>query len=136
MRVYAVEPLEVRLPGARSLVVIERATTFAADEVPTVAYYLTSHPPGPGCARRFAGLVRGHWGGCESRNHWARDASMREDRTRCKDYNVNCNLAALRVGLLALKAQHHPDRSWPNLQECCQANPGIPFQILVKHRPK
>ena len=86
--------------------------------------------------RHFGELARGHWGGRESRNYWVRDACMREDKTRSKNYNLNCNLSALRVCLVALKAELHFESSWPALQERCQHNPQIPFQALVKHRPK
>ena len=134
--VYSFEPLEAGLPGARSLVVIERTTTFDDGEEPTVAFYTTSHPSAPGCARFFANLARGHWGGCESRNHWVRDACMREDKTRSKNYNLNCNLSALRVCLVAIKADLHPELSWPELQERCQHDPTIGFRSLVKHRSK
>jgi hypothetical protein len=117
-------------------VVIERTTTFDENEEPTIAFYTTSHPPVPDCARHFAELARGHWGGSESRNHWVRDACMREDKTRSKNYNLNCNLSALRVCLVALKADLHSEPSWPELQERCQHNPQIPFHALMKHRPK
>lgn len=115
---------------------IERTATFDQDEEPTLAFYTTSHLPAPDCARRFAELARGHWGGSESRNHWVRDACMREDKTRSKNYNLNCNLSALRVCLVVLKADLHPEPSWPQLQERCQHDPHIPFQALVKHRSK
>lgn len=116
--------------------VIERTSTFADDEEPSLAFYTSSHAPRPGCAPYFAQLARGHWGGSESRNHWVRDACMREDKTRSKHYHLNCNLSALRVCLVALKADHHPNSSWPELQECCQRHPLIPYQALLKHRPK
>ena len=44
----------------------------------------------------FGRLARGHWGGCEIRNHWVRDSQMIEDRTRISDYNINANLTTLR----------------------------------------
>jgi hypothetical protein len=50
--------------------------------------------------------------------------------------NNNCNLSALRVCLVALKADLHQEPSWPELQERCQHNPQIPFLALVKHRSK
>ena len=124
------------MSGARSLVVIERTSTLEENEEPTLAFYTTSHGPTLGCARRFGELARGHWGGSESRNHWARDACMREDKTRSKNYSLNCALAALRVCLLALKADLHSESSWPELQERCQHNPRIPLQALLKHRSK
>jgi hypothetical protein len=128
--------MEAGLPGARSLAVIERTSTFDENEEPTIAFYTTSHPPAPGSARFFGELARGHWGGSESRNHWVRDACMREDKTRSKNFNLNCTLSALRVCLVALKALLHPDPSWPDLQERAQHDPSIPFQALIKHRPK
>ncbi|HEX9595260.1 MAG TPA: hypothetical protein VF982_00140, partial [Anaerolineales bacterium] len=60
IKVYPFEPLEAGLPGARSLVVIERTTTFDENEEPTIAFYITSHCPTPGSARRFGELARGH----------------------------------------------------------------------------
>jgi hypothetical protein len=56
---------------------------------------------------------------------------MREDNTRSKNDHLNCNLSALRVCLVALKADLHPDSSWPKLQERCQHDPHIPFQALA-----
>jgi hypothetical protein len=128
--------LEAGLPGSRALVVIERTATFDDNEEPTIAFYTTSHTPAPDCAHYFGELARGHWGGSESRNHWVRDACMREDKTRSKNYNLNCNLSALRVCLVALKADLHSESSWPALQERCQHNLQIPFHALVKHRSK
>lgn len=58
---------------------------------------------------------------------------MREDKTRSKNYQINCNLSALRVCLVALKALFHTDLSWPALQERCQYDPAIPFRTVVKH---
>lgn len=115
---------------------IERTSAVGESEETSVAFYTTSHPPAPGSARLFGELARGHWGGCESRNHWVRDACMREDKTRSRNYNINCNLSALRACLVALKADLHPEPSWPDLQERSQHNPNIPFQAIVKHRAK
>ncbi|HOA61734.1 MAG: hypothetical protein KA191_14860 [Verrucomicrobia bacterium] len=68
------------LPAARALVAIERTTTFGQNEEPTIAFYTTSLMPAPGCARRFAELARGHWGGSESRNQWVPDACFPDTR--------------------------------------------------------
>ncbi|MBM3883546.1 MAG: DUF4338 domain-containing protein [Verrucomicrobia bacterium] len=43
---------------------------------------------------------------------------------------------AQRLGLVALKADLHPEPSWPELQERCQHDPQTPFRALVKHRSK
>ncbi len=54
IKVYPFELLEAGLPGARSLVVIKRTSTFDKNEEPTIAFYTTSHPPALGCARQCA----------------------------------------------------------------------------------
>jgi predicted transposase YbfD/YdcC len=128
--------VEAGLPGARSLTVIRRTSSREQSEEPSVSFYLSNHPCQKGCARQFAHLARGHWAGSESRNHWVRDACMREDRTRSKNHSLNCNLAALRVCLISLKASFYPDDSWPTMQEKSQYDPGIPFQMIVNHRSK
>lgn len=128
--------MEAGLPGARSLVVVRRTRTADDGEAPRAYFYVTSHPPEPGCAQRFARLVRGHWAGCEILNHWTRDHCMREDRTRSKNYRLNCALAGLRCCLIAIKSLLHPDESWPSLQERCQRNPTIAFQAVAKLRSK
>ena len=62
--------------------------TLQAHEELTLAFYVTSQGPTPGCARRFGELARGHWGGCENRNHWVRDVCMREDKTRQSEHRA------------------------------------------------
>lgn len=128
--------MEANLPGSRSLVVIRRTSTGAEGETPKTAFYVTSHPPEKGCAKRFARLARGHWAGCEIRNHWIRDHCMREDKTRSKNYNLNCALAGLRVCLIAIKSLLFTDQSWPALQERCQRYPDIAFSAVAKLRRK
>ena len=128
--------MEANLAGARSLTVIRRTRTGDEDETPQAAFYVTSHPPEKGCAKRFGGLARGHWGGCEIRNHWVRDHCMREDKTRSKNHNLNCTLAGLRVCLIVIKSLLHPDESWPALQERCQRYPDIAFNAVAKLRAK
>lgn len=128
--------MEAGLPGARSLVAVQRTRTGEPGEVPETAYYITSHPPARGCAPTFANLARGHWGGCEIRNHWIRDHCMREDKTRSKNYNLNCALAGLRVCLISIKTLIYPKESWPCLQERCMRNPSIAYNAVVKLRSK
>jgi hypothetical protein len=61
---------------------------------------------------------------------------MREDKTRSKNYNLNCTLAGLRVCLIAIKANLFPDQSWPSIQEQCQRDPTIAFHAITKLRAK
>lgn len=136
IKVYPFEPLEANLPGARSLTVIRRTRTTDPEEVPRVAFFISSIAPEESSAENFGRLARGHWGGCEIRNHWVRDHCMREDKTRSKNYNLNCALAGLRVCLITIKSLLHPTLCWPDLQERCQRYPELAFQAVVKMRAK
>ena len=118
------------------MIVIERTRTTDPEEALQIAFYISSIAPEKGCAKRFAKLARGHWGGCEIRNHWVRDHCMREDKTRSKNYKLNCALAGLRVCLITIKSLLYPILCWPEIQERCQRDPGIAFQAVAKIRAK
>ena len=102
-----------------------------AKEQETISYYVSSHPPR--CAEFFAELIRGHWGGCEIRNHWVRDALFEEDDTRSKNLNLNGNLAILRGNLIALKAKFAPDKSWPFIRELSTMKISLPYNLICKN---
>lgn len=100
----------------------------------TLSYYLSSHLPQK--AETFEAWVRGHWGGCEIRNHWVRDALWREDDTRSKNKNLNGNLAVLRSALIALKSRVNPESPWPSLFEQCSSKSSIAYNMIAKNRFK
>lgn len=95
------------------------------------ADYLSSLPPR--CAEYFAKLVRGHWAGCETRNHWTRDALFEEDATRSRNLNLNGNLAVLRCALIALKARLAPRLPWPEIFELSGMRTSVPFNMICKN---
>ena len=83
----------------RSLAVVTKHTWSTSpgasnESEVTVSHYLGSLIPQS--AARSARLVRGHWGGCEIRNHWVRDVLFKEDG----------NLAVMRCAVIALKTRH------------------------------
>ena len=146
--------MEIGLPHVRTLVVVEKTSTSkngkpqtdvsaaastsgtpakSEDEetTDTVSYYLSSHHPRR--AEFFAELIRGHWGGCEIRNHWVRDAIFEEDSTRSKNVNLNGNLAILRGALIALKSRLVPDRSWPFIRELSSMKISLPYNMICKN---
>lgn len=100
----------------------------------TVSYYLSCHHPRR--AEFFAELIRGHWGGCEIRNHWVRDAIFEEDSTRSKNVNLNGNLAVLRGALIALKARLVADKSWPFIRELSSMKISLPYNMICKNQFK
>lgn len=115
-----------------------RRTNAAIDDPePELAYYHSSETleDRPNAAY-FAALARGHWGGCEIRNHWVRDSQMFEDRTRIKDYNINANLAIIRCCLLAIKASCLSHLSWPHVIETAQSDQAFAYQLVANYRLK
>lgn len=61
---------------------------------------------------------------------------MREDKTRSKNYNLNCALSGMRVCLITIKSLLFPDESWPSLQERAQRDPSIAYRAIAKMRAK
>jgi predicted transposase YbfD/YdcC len=93
-------------------------------------YYLSSALPHQYRPAQWLGLIRGHWGGVEIRNHWRRDALMGEDGSRSRNPNLLANLALLRNGLLALLAEHFPDQPLPHIREQLASCPRQSLRIL------
>jgi len=96
----------------------------------SVSYYLSCHHPRR--AEFFAEIIRGHWGGCEIRNHWVRDTIFEEDSTRSKNVNLNGNLAILRGALIALKSRLVPNISWPFIRELSSMKISLPYSMICK----
>jgi predicted transposase YbfD/YdcC len=120
--------------GSRSVVRIhstriEKKTGRSSEED---RYYLSSQDP---CERTPAGwidLSRAHWAGVENRNHWRRDATLGEDRTRLHQGRALINLALLRsVNLRLLTSE--PDEDWlPAKTERFAAHPTSALALLRK----
>jgi len=117
-----IEPSASGLPHVRSLI----KTTISSHVSSLV----------PQRAQRFGTLIRGHWGGCEIRNHWVRDALWGEDTTLSKNKNLNGNLAVLRCALTALKGRHAKDRSWTTIFELSAMRPELPFHLICNNALK
>ena len=120
----------------RSLVVVTKRTwstnpRASKESEVSVSHYVSSLIPQS--AARFAQLIRGHWGGCEIRNHWVRDALFEEDATRSKNLNLNGNLAVLRCAVIALKARHASHISWPTIFELSGLKPAIPYNLVCNN---
>ena len=86
-------------------------------------YYLSSRLPDEYRDEQWLELIRGHWGGVEVRNHWRRDALMGEDRSRSRNVNLLANVALIRSALLAVLADHFPDRPLPEIRERLHSRP-------------
>ncbi len=121
-------------------------------------YYLSSQYDFERSSEEWINLSRQHWAGVESRNHWRRDATMGEDRTRlsfcfiflhenklklfrplykffCEKSGLNnpnalANLALIRNLNLHVLARQSWDGWLPSLIERLAANPGETLTML------
>lgn len=106
-------------------------TVKKTDQTTTEAhYYLSSALPNQYRPAQWLGLIRGHWGGVEIRNHWRRDVLMGEDGSRSRNPSLLANLALLRSALLALLAELFPDRPLPQIREQLACRPDQGLKIL------
>lgn len=94
-------------------------------------YYLSSSPSDQYSPPSWLGLIRGHWGGVEVRNHWRRDALMGEDRSRSRNANLLANVALIRNALLQVLAAHLEEQSLPQLRETLQSRPGQCLALIA-----
>ena len=94
-------------------------------------YYLSSAPAQQYPPEGWLDLIRGHWGGVEIRNHWRRDASMGEDRSRSRQANLLANVALLRNALLQILSEHLQEHSLPELRENLHSRPSQCLALLA-----
>lgn len=112
---------------ARTVAGLRSERTVKATGVTTTEwrFYLSSQDPTERTPDNWIGLIRGHWGGVENRNHWRRDALWGEDQTRSRNSNLVANLALVRSAVFRLLNHHYPERSHPELREAFGANPSV-----------
>src|SRR5512137_1724805 len=104
MHAFNLEAMSADFPYARSLIVVRSERTIKKTGQTSVEsrYYLSSREHKELRAAQWLGLIRGHWGGVENRNHWRRDALMGEDGSRSRNATLLANLALIRNTLLAI----------------------------------
>ena len=133
MHAFPIEPMAADFPFARSLIVVRSERTVKKDNRTAAEnrYYLSSQLPDHYTLPEWGLLIRGHWGGVEIRNHWKRDVGMGEDKSRTRNPKALANLALIRNALLAIMAEHRPDKSWPEIKEEFQSNPSACLKLIA-----
>jgi hypothetical protein len=133
LHAFAVEPLQCDFPFARTLIVLRSERTLKKTGLSTTEsrYYLSSAPPSQYGPEQWLGLIRGHWGGVEIRNHWRRDVLMGEDRSRSRNPNLLANLALIRSSLLQVISEQVQNKSLPALRETLAACSRRCLQLLA-----
>lgn len=93
-------------------------------------FYLSSQAPEERTPRQWHALVRGHWAGVESRNHWRRDHLWGEDGSRTNKIHALANLALLRNALFTLTPRFYPDVPLKEVMELLHSNPAACLRVI------
>lgn len=93
-------------------------------------FYLSSLEPEERTPAQWHQLVRGHWAGVESRNHWRRDHLWREDASRTNNVHALANLALLRNALLTLTPVHYPEVPLKQVLERLHSDPAACLRVI------
>ena len=94
--------------------------------------YLSSQEPCERTPEGWIDLSRAHWAGVENRNHWRRDATLGEDRTRLHQGRALMNLALLRSVNLRLLSGEACEDWLPAKTERLAAHPTSALALLRK----
>jgi hypothetical protein len=98
--------LQVNFPHVRTVIRVTRDSTAfkdASDRMP--GYYLSSRDSQSMSPEGWLEHIRGHWGGIEIRNHWRKDACLREDKTPSRNPNIVAALGMMRNCLFHFLAE-------------------------------
>lgn len=125
-------PLATGFPYSKTIVTIRSRQTHqkTGKESQETRYYLSSQYGFERSDEGWIQLIRQHWAGVESRNHWRRDATMGEDRTRLSHPKALINLALIRNLNLHVLARQSWDGWLPGLLERLAANPAETLAML------
>ena len=94
-------------------------------------YYLSSQEADVRSPEAWINLIRSHWAGVENRNHWRRDATQGEDRTRLNNSPALINLALLRSVNLKLLS-NWGEENLPAQMEQLATNPSLALSLIRK----
>jgi predicted transposase YbfD/YdcC len=133
LHAFPIEPIAIEFPYARSLIVLRSERTIKKTGATTTEsrYYLSSTPPDQYRPGQWLGLIRGHWGGVEVRNHWRRDSILGEDGSRSRNANLLANVALIRNALLQILSGHIQEKSLPEFSETLQSRPDRCLALLA-----
>jgi hypothetical protein len=131
----AVDPLDVDFPYVQTVIRVTRdSTAFKKPEDKTPGYYVSSEPISRYTPQAWLNHIRGHWGGCEIRNHWRKDACLFEDKTPSRNPNIVASFALLRNCLFHFLDQ---DADTPNINaftEATAANSKRAFRMIMRKK--
>jgi len=129
----SVDPLDVNFPHVETVIRVRRNSTAFKDPKDYLpGYYLSSRPLESMTPQQWLERIRGHWGGIEIRNHWRKDACLREDKTRSRNPTTVAALAMLRNCLLLFLSEHPHNSNINALTEAVAANSDDALEMIMR----
>ena len=130
----AAEPMATGFPFSRTIVKIRSTRTEKKSGRQSIEdrCYLSSQDSCERTPENWINLSRSHWAGVENRNHWRRDASLGEDRTRLQNPVALANLALLRSINLRLISTENGDDWLPAHKERLAAHPNSALALILQ----
>ena len=129
--VQAVEPTNIGFPHVQSVIKVRRKSSTAKDPKGfETRYYVSSLPADAHTPKQWLSLIRGHWGGIESRNHWRKDACLLEDKTRSRNPTIVASLCMLRNLVLFFFNEQQTHSTLTGFVEAVAADPSKAYSML------
>jgi predicted transposase YbfD/YdcC len=123
----------VTFPHVETVIRVRRHSTAFKDPKDFLpGYYLSSRSAGSLTPEQWLECIRGHWGGIEIRNHWRKDACLREDKTRSRNPNIVAAMAMLRNCLLLFLSEDPRTSNINALTEAVAADSDEALEMLMR----
>ena len=131
------DPAQVGIAHMQTLLATERHTQDLKTDktMSETAYHLSTEPAAKRSERRWAAVIRDHWG-IESRNHGRRDNYLLEDKTRSKNAAVVGNFCVARAVVLYFNAQTETGNINEFVEECQESKRKTLNMIMRQSRAK
>jgi hypothetical protein len=121
----------VNFPHVQTVIKVRRRSSTAKNPNGfETSYYVSSVAADAYTAKQWLALIRGHWGGIESRNHWRKDACLLEDKTRSRNPTIVAALAMLRNVVLFFFNDQQVHSTLTGFVEAVAADPSKAYSMI------
>jgi len=121
----------VNFPHVLTVIKVRRKSSAAKNpNVFETSYYVSSISTDSYTPKQWLTLIRGHWGGIESRNHWRKDACLLEDKTRSRNPTIVASLAMMRNLVLFFFNEQQAHSTLTGFVEAVAADSSAAYSML------
>jgi predicted transposase YbfD/YdcC len=123
----------VNFPHVDTVIRVRRHSTAFKDPKDFLpGYYLSSRSAESLPPEQWLERIRDHWGGIEIRNHWRKDACLREDKTRSRNPAIVAVMAMLRNCLLLFLSEDPRTSNINALTEAVAADSDEALEMVMR----